>query len=65
MNMVISNPLWNRGDGNKTEANNVFSWGTWVTQSVKRPTLDFSSGHDFTIVRSRPASGSALVVEPA
>ena len=24
-------------------------WGAWVVQSVKRPTLDFSSGHDHTV----------------
>ena len=23
--------------------------GTWVTQSVKSPTLDFGSGHDLTV----------------
>ena len=33
--------------------------------SVKQPTLDFSSGHDLTIIRSGPASGSVLSVEPA
>ena len=31
-----------------------------MAQSVKRPTLDFSSGHDLRFVRSSPASGSAL-----
>ena len=25
------------------------SWGAWVAQSVKRPTLDFGSGHDLTV----------------
>ena len=24
----------------------ILSWCTWVTSSVKQPTLDFSSGHD-------------------
>ena len=24
-------------------------WGTWVSQSVRRPTLDFGSGHDLTV----------------
>ena len=28
--------------------------GTWVAQSVKRPTLDFSSGHDLTVMRLSP-----------
>ena len=34
--------------------------GTWVAQSVERPTLDFGSGHDLTVIRSSPASGSVL-----
>jgi len=29
--------------------------GTWVAQSVKHPTLDFSSGHDLRVMRSSPA----------
>ena len=33
--------------------------------SVKPPTLGFSSGHDFRIRRSRPASGSAFSKESA
>ena len=39
--------------------------GAWVAQSVKRPTLDFGSGHDLIIVRLSPAVGSVLSVEPA
>ena len=31
--------------------------GAWVAQSVKQPTLDFSSGHDLTVVRLSPVSG--------
>jgi len=31
-----------------------------VAQSVKRPTLDFGSGHDLRVVRSIPVSGSTL-----
>ena len=31
------------------------STGTWVAQSVKSPTPDFSSGHDLMVVRSGPA----------
>ena len=31
-----------------------------MAQSVKRPTLDFYSGHDLTAVRSSPTSGSVL-----
>ena len=34
-----------------------------VAQSVKSLTLDFSSGHDLTVVRLSPVSGSALSVE--
>ena len=37
----------------------------WVAQWVKRPTLDFGSGHDPTVVRLSPAWGSELGVEPA
>ena len=25
------------------------TWGTWVAQSVKRPTLDFGSDHDLMV----------------
>ena len=39
--------------------------GTWVAQLLRRPTLDFSSGHDLTVVRSSPALGSVLGTEPA
>ena len=39
--------------------------GAWVAQVVKRPTLGFSSGHDLTVMRSSPASGSPRSVEPA
>ena len=37
--------------------------GTWVAQSVKQPTLDFSSGHDLTVqfVSLSSTSGSALM----
>ena len=37
----------------------------WGAQSVERPTLDLSSGHDPRVVGSSLASGSALSVEPA
>jgi len=40
-------------------------WGAWVTQSVKRPALDFGSGHDLRDVRSSPLSGSTLSAESA
>ena len=38
--------------------------GTWVTQLVKRLTLDFCSGHDLTVVRFSFESGSVLGMEP-
>ena len=34
--------------------------GTWVAQSVKCPTLDFSSCHDLRVMRWSPVSGSPL-----
>ena len=30
---------------------------TWVTQSVKGPTLDFSSGHDLVVCEIKPCIG--------
>ena len=30
------------------------SWGTWVGQSVKHPTLDFSSGHSLMVLEFEP-----------
>ena len=40
-------------------------WGAWVAQSVKRPTLDFGSGHGLTVVRLSPVLGSVLGMKPA
>ena len=37
-------------------------WNAWMAQSVKRPTLDFSLGHDLKVRGS--AVGSALGVDP-
>jgi len=34
--------------------------GTWVAQSVKRPTLDFGSGHDLRILGSSPVLGGVV-----
>ena len=31
--------------------------GAWVVQSVKRPTLDFGSGHDFIAHEIKPCVG--------
>ena len=33
-------------------------WDAWVDHSVKRLTLDFTSGHDLTVVVSSPTLGS-------
>ena len=37
-------------------------WGTWVAPSVKRPTLDFGSGHDLPVHEFELPAGSALMV---
>ena len=37
--------------------NHNWSWGTWVAQSFKHPTLDFSSGHDFEVHDIEPSVG--------
>ena len=29
-------------------------WGAWMTQSLKRLTLDFSSGHDLMVMTTSP-----------
>ena len=39
--------------------------GHWVAQLVKRPTLNFCSGHDLRVIRLSPALGSTLGVEPS
>ena len=39
--------------------------GIWVNQSVKCPTLDFSSGCDLRVVGWSPVLGSVLGVELA
>ena len=41
------------------------SRGPWVAQSVKRLILDFGSRHALRVMRSSPASDSALGPEPA
>ena len=35
----------------------VLEGGTWVAQSVKRPTFDFSSGHDLMVWEFEPRVG--------
>ena len=39
--------------------------GTWVAQLVEHLTLDFSSGHDFKVMKLSPKSHSTLSMEPA
>ena len=39
--------------------------GARVPPFVKHPTLDFGSGHDLTVGRQSPTSGSAPSVNPA
>ena len=42
------------------------SWGAWVAQLVKHPTLDFGLGHDFMVHEFEPCIGlCADSVEPA
>ena len=47
-----------------SDLNKDATWGAWVSQLVECPTLEFGSGHDFTVVGSSPTSGSMLSVEP-
>ena len=37
---------------------NCFPGGAWVAQLVKHLILDFGSGHDLRVLRSRPVMGS-------
>ena len=40
--------------------------GAWVAQSVKRPTLDFGSGHDLMVPEIGPHIGlHADILKPA
>ena len=32
------------------------SWGTWMAQKVKHPTLDFGSGHDLSVCEFEPCA---------
>ena len=43
----------------------VKAWDDWVAQLTKCLTLDFSLGHDLTIVRSSPPLGTMLGIDPA
>ena len=44
---------------------NKIEWGAWVAQSVRHPPLDFNSGHDLRVMRSRSTLGSMLNGESA
>ena len=46
------------------EEKNLYNRGARVAQSVKCPTLDFGSGHDFRVMRLSLMLGSALSMEP-
>ena len=50
--------------GCKIHYKNMSLRGTWVAQSVKRLTLDFSSGLDLRVVSSSSTLGSLLREEP-
>ena len=43
---------WERYE--KEPIRNSLYWGGWVTQLVKRLTLDFGSGHDLTVFEFEP-----------
>jgi len=45
-------------------SNRTFFWGAWVAWSVKRPTLDFGSGHDLGVVRWSSTLGFTHGMEP-
>ena len=65
--LIINRPtpkMLCKHDQGKLLLRSIFG-GAWVAQSVKRPTLAFSSGRNLTVMRSRPTWGSALNMEPA
>ena len=45
-----------------TETRRKYLWDTWVVQLVKRPTLDFGSGHDLTVVGPSLVSDSVCLL---
>ena len=55
-----------RAIGNGYSLKITFSWGNWMAQSVKRLTLDLSSGHDLVVHEFKPHVGLwADSAEPA
>ena len=47
-----------------TQLQRIILWVAWVAQSVRRLTLDLSSGLDLRAVSSSPVLHSALGVKP-
>ena len=43
-----------------TGVRKINSWGTWVALMVKRPALDFNSGHHFPVRGFEPHVGLCL-----
>ena len=54
-----------KGERTWIEEKEDSSWGTWVAQSVKWPTLDFGSGNESHSCETEPQVGSVLDVVPA
>ena len=47
------------------DKNKLMTWDSWVIQLAKCPTVDFSSGHDLSVVGWSPTLGSELAMEAA
>ena len=62
LSLIPGAPRKERG---KITFNYMSDRGSWVAQSVERPTLDFSPGYDLTVMGSSPAPGAQLSAEPA
>jgi len=53
--------LENKGEKErKVTLKDLRSWGAWVAQLVKHPTLDFSSGQDLRVMRLQAWLGVCL-----
>ena len=39
------------------ELKSWLSWGAWIAQLVRHPTIDFSSGHELTVREFQPHVG--------
>ena len=61
---MCSTVVWGHGEGGRERI--IWNWSAWVAQSVKHPTLDFDSGHEFTVREFKPCLGlHADGAEPA